>query len=187
MVRANSTCLRSQIAVGVFGELLAQHQNAVQRRAQFVRHVGQELRLVLGSQRQFFGLLFQRAARLLDFLVLAFHFDVLFGQLLRLLRQLLVGLLQLFLLRLQFGGQLLRLLQQAFGLHRGLDTVQHDADAGRQLFEKRQMRGGEGAQRGQLDHRLHPIFEEHRQHDDVARDRLEQTRADRDRAFAAIR
>ena len=90
-----------------------------------------------------FGLLFQRAARLLDFLVLAFHFDVLFGELLRLLRQLFVGLLQFFLLRLQFGGQLLRLLQQAFGLHRGFNTVEHDADAGGQLFQERQVRGGE--------------------------------------------
>ena len=56
---------------------------------------------------------------------------VLFGKLLRLLRELLVGLLQLLLLRLQLGGQLLRLLQQAFGLHRRFNGVEHDADAGR--------------------------------------------------------
>ena len=88
----------------------------------------------------------KRAAGLLDFLVLAFDFDVLFGELLRFLRQLLVGLLQFFLLHLEFGGQLLRLLQQAFRLHRGFNTVEHDADAGRQLFEKCQMRGCEVAQ-----------------------------------------
>ena len=35
--------LRGQIAVRVVGELLAQHQDAVERSAQFVRHVGQEL------------------------------------------------------------------------------------------------------------------------------------------------
>ncbi len=139
--------LRREIAVRVVGELLAEHQNAVERRAQLVRHVGQELGLVLRSERQLLGLLFQRAAGLLDFLVLALHFDVLFGELLGFLRQLLVGLLQLFLLRLQLGGQLLRLLQQAFGLHRGFDAVQHDADAGGQLLEERQVRGGEGAQR----------------------------------------
>ena len=113
MVRANSTCFGRQVAVGIVAELLAEDQNAVERRAQLVRHVGQELRLVLRGQRQFLGLFFQRAARLLDFLVLALHFDVLFGQLLRFLRQLFVGLLQFLLLRLQFGGQLLRLLQQA--------------------------------------------------------------------------
>ena len=36
--------------------------------------------------------------------------------------------LQLFLLRLQFSGELLRLLEQAFGLHRRLDRIEHDAD-----------------------------------------------------------
>ena len=137
---------RSQVAVGVVGELLAENQNAVQRRAQLVRHVGQELRLVLRGERQFLGLFFQCAAGLFDFLVLAFDFDVLFGELLRFLRQLFVGLLQFFLLRLKFGRQLLRLLQQAFGLHRGFDTVQHDTDAGGQLFQESQVRGGEGAQ-----------------------------------------
>ena len=146
MVRANSTCLGVRLPSGLSAELLAQNQNAVQRRAQLVRHVGQEFGLVLGGQRQFLGLFFQRAASLFDFLVLAFHFDVLFGQLLRFLRQLFVGLLQLFLLRLQLGRELLRLLQQAFGLHRGFNTVQHDADAGGKLFEERQVRSGEGAQ-----------------------------------------
>ena len=147
--------LGRQVAVGVVAELLAQHENAVERRAQLVRHVGQEFGFVLRGERQFLGLFFQRAAGLLDFLVLAFHFDVLFGELLRLLRQLFVGLLQFFLLRLQLGGQLLRLLQQAFGLHRGFNAVQHDADAGRELLEEGQVRSGEGAQRGQFDDRLH--------------------------------
>ena len=77
------------------------------------------------------GLLFQRAARLFDFLVLALHLDVAFGELLGLLLELFVGLLQFLLLGLQFAGKLLRLLQQAFGLHRRLDRVQHDADASR--------------------------------------------------------
>ena len=142
-MRANSTCFGVRLPVRIIAELLAQNQNAVQRRAQLVRHVGQEFGLVLGRERQFLGLFFQRAARLLDFLVLAFHFDVLLGELLRFLRELLVGLLQFLLLRLQLGGQLLRLLQQTFGLHRGLNAVQHDADAGRQLLEERQMRSGE--------------------------------------------
>jgi hypothetical protein len=44
---------------------------------------------------------------LLDLLVLALHLDVLLCQLLGLLRQLLVGLLQLRLLRLELSGQLL--------------------------------------------------------------------------------
>ena len=128
--------LRRQVAVRVVAQLLAQNENAVQRRAQLVRHVRQEFRLVLRSERQFLGFFFHRAARLLDFLVLALHFHVLFGELLRLLRQLFVGLLQFFLLRLQFVRQLLRLLQQAFRLHRRLNAVQHDADAGSQLLQE---------------------------------------------------
>ena len=86
-----------------------------------MRHVGEEFRLVLGSERQFSRLFFESAASLFDLLVLAFDFVVLLGKLLRFLRQLLVGLLKLFLLRLQFDGELLRLLQQAFSLHGGFN------------------------------------------------------------------
>ena len=121
MVRANSTCLAVRLPSGLSVELLAQDQDAVERRAQLVRHVGEELRLVLRGERQLGGLLLERAAGLLDFLVLALDFDVLLGELLRLLLELLVGLLQLALLRLQLGGELLRLLEQAFGLHRRFD------------------------------------------------------------------
>ena len=118
---------------------------------------------------------------LFDLVVLAFHFGVLLSELLGLLRELLVGLLQLFLLRLQFRGQLLRLLQQPLGLHGGLNAVEHDADTGRELFEERQVRGSKDAQGGQLDHGLDLILEEHRQHDDVARHGLEEPRTDRHR------
>ena len=95
MVRANSTCLRRQVAVGVVAELLAEDQDAVERRAQLVRHVGEELGLVLRGERQLGRLLLERAARLLDLLVLALDLDVALGELLRLLLELLVGLLQL--------------------------------------------------------------------------------------------
>ena len=170
-----------QIAVGVVAQLLAEDQDAVERRAQLVGHVGEELGLVLRGQRQLGRLLFERAAGLLDFLVLALDLDVALGELLRLLLQLLVGLLQLLLLRLQLGGELLRLLQQAFGLHRRLDAVQHDADAGGQLLEERQVRRLEIVQRGERDHRLDLVFEHDRQDDEVARQGLEQARADRHR------
>ena len=58
----------------------------------------------------------------------------------------------------------------ALGPHRGLDAVQHDADAARSAA-----RGTRGAtrvkslQRGQLDHRLDLALEQHRQHDHAAR------------------
>ena len=95
MVRANSTCFGDQVAVGVVGELLAEDQDAVQRRAQLVRHVGEEFGLVLRGERELGRLLLERAARLLDLLVLALDLDVALGELLRLLLELLVGLLQL--------------------------------------------------------------------------------------------
>ena len=101
--------LRRQVAVGVVAELLAEDQDAVERRAQLVRHVGEELGFVFRGQRQLGRLFFERAARLLDLLVLSLDLDVALGELLRLLLELLVGLLQFALLRLQFGGQLLRL------------------------------------------------------------------------------
>ena len=122
MVRANSTCFGIRLPSGFSDKLLAEDQDAVERRAQLVRHVGQELGLVLRGQRQLGRLLLQRAARLLDLLVLALHLDVALGELLRLLLELLVGLLQLALLRLQLAGELLRLLQQALGLHRRFDA-----------------------------------------------------------------
>ena len=165
---------RHQVAVGVFGQLLAEDQDAVQRRPQLVRHVRQKLGLVFRGQRKLAGLLFERAARLLDF-------HVTFGELLGLLLQLVVGQLQFALLRLQFGGELLRLLQQAFGLHGRLDAVEHRAEAVGQLLKERDLQGIERAQRGELDHRLELIFEQHRQHDDVLRHRLERHRTDRHR------
>ncbi len=170
---------RRQVAVRIVAELLAEDQDRVQRRAQLVRHVRQELRLVLRGQRQFRRLLFQRAAGLLDLLVLPLHFDILFGELLRLLLQLLVGLLQFALAGLQFGGQLLRLLQQALGLHRRLDRVQHDADAGGELLQERDLQIGERPDRTQFDHRLHLALVQHRQHDDIVRRCPEQAGADR--------
>ena len=142
--------LARQVAFGVVRELLSENQDAVERRAQLVRHVREELGLVLRGQRELGGLVLERAARLLDFLILPLHFDVLLGELLRLLRELLVGLLQLLLLRLQFAGELLRLLEQAFRLHRRLDTVQHDADAGRELIEEGEVRRREVVERGQV-------------------------------------
>ncbi len=142
MVRANSTCLGVRLWSRILGELLAQNQDRVQRRAQFVAHIGEELGFVLRGQRQFRGLFFHRAAGLLDFLVLAFHLDVLLGQLACLLLELLVGLLQFLLLGLKLSGELLRLLEQTLGLHRRFNAVQHDADVRCQLLEERDLQLG---------------------------------------------
>ena len=168
-----------QVAFRVVGELLAEDQDRIERRAQLVRHVGEEFGFVLRRQRELGGLFFQRAAGLLDFLILALDFDVALGELLGLLLELLVGLLQLSLLRLQFAGELLRLLEQALGLHRRLDRVEHDADRGGELLEEHGLQRGEFVDRSELDHRLDLVLEQHRQHDGVARRQPEQSRRDR--------
>ena len=160
---------RREIALRILGELLAQDQDAVERRAQLVRHVGQELGLVARGERELGRLFFERLARLLDFLVLALHFGVLLGEQPRLGGHFLVGLLQLDLLRLQFAGELLGLLEQALGAHRRFDGVEHHADGAGELLEEGQVRRGEFVQRGQLDDRLDLAFVQHRQHDDIAR------------------
>ena len=87
--------LVGEVAVRVLGELLREDQQAVERRAQLVRHVGQELRLVLRGQRELLGLLLQRRAGLLDLAPAPLDLLVLLGEQARLLLQLLVGLLQL--------------------------------------------------------------------------------------------
>jgi hypothetical protein len=178
-VRANLDLLRTEIALGVVGQLLPQNQNAVQRRPQFVRHVREELRLVARRQRQLRRLFFERATRLFDFLILALDLDVLFGQLLRLLRQLFVGLLQFLLPGLQLRRQLLRLLQQAFGLHRRLDAVHQNADAIGELFEEGEVDRRKFVERRQAENRLDFALEHDRENDQAARHRLEHRGADR--------
>ena len=79
-LRAKFDLLGRKVAAGVVGQLLTENQDRIERRAQFVRHVGEELGLVLRGQRQLGGLFFQRATGLLDLGVLAFHFGILLGQ-----------------------------------------------------------------------------------------------------------
>src|SRR6185312_2748311 len=82
--------------------------------------------------------------------------------------------LQLLLLHLKLAGELLALLQQAFCLHRCLDTVQDDADAGRELFEEAEVRLVEVVQRGNGDDRLQVLLESDGENDDTPRQRLDQ-------------
>src|SRR3984885_7949087 len=178
--------LRRQVPIGVFAELLAEDQHAIERRAKFVGHVGQEFGFVLRSKGQLLGFFLERAAGLLDFLVLAFDFDVLFGKLLGFLGELFVRLLQLGLLRLKLGGKLLGLLEQSFRLHGRLNAVENDANAGGELLEEREMRSGEDPQGGQLDDRLHAVLKEHGQNNHVAGNRQKQAGLNRQRAGRKI-
>ena len=155
IVLANSICLPVRLPSGFLRQLVREDQQAVERRAQLVRHVGEELGLVLRGERELLGLLLQRLAGLLHFLVLALDLLVLVRQQPRLLLQLLVGLLQLLLAALQLLGERLRLLQQVLRPHVGLDRVDHDADRFRELVEERLVRRVEALERGQLEHALH--------------------------------
>ena len=98
---ANSTCFGVRLLLGVLREQVGQDEQAVQRGPQLVRHVGEELRLVLRRQRELLGLLLELLLGQLDLPVLALDLGVLLGEQPGLLLELLVGLLQLLLLLLQ--------------------------------------------------------------------------------------
>ena len=66
--------------LGVVLELLGKDQQAVQGCPELVRHVGDELRLVLRRDRELAGFFLDQALRLLDLVVLAFCLGVLLGQ-----------------------------------------------------------------------------------------------------------
>src|SRR5688572_7413625 len=198
--------LRAEVGVDVVRQELGEDQQAVERRAQLVRHVGQELGFVLRDQRQLLGFLFEQLLGALDFLVLRFDLLVLPRQQVRLLLELLVlgaqlfllsaqqifralqrgrllfqpvvGLLQFALLALQLPGQQLRLRQQRFGLHVRRESVQHDADGLHQLVEEQRVDRAETLERGQLQHRLHFTLEQCGQDDDVRGARFAEARAD---------
>ena len=190
--RCEFDLFRCQIVVVVFRQQLGQNQHRVERRAQFVAHVRQKLRLVFGTQCQLLGFVFQSRTRQFDFVVFLLDFDVLlrqffgfFFQLVRLGFQLDIGLLELFLLRLQFLRlalqflrQRLRLFEQFFGAHIGADHVEHDAQRFHQLIQKREMNFAEIVKGRQLDHGHDVAFKQNRQHDDVARSRFAQTGID---------
>jgi len=146
-----------QVALAVFGQDLGKDEQAVKRRAQLVRHVGEELRLVARGLRDLLGLVLQVDAGLLDLAVglldllflereqVGLFLDLLVRLLKLLVRLLdfLVRLLELLLLFLQenlgiaqvavalaqFRGHFLRLDEQFLRTLVGRDGVEHDAEA----------------------------------------------------------
>ena len=134
MVCANFTCSSVRLPVLVVGEQLREDQRRVQRRAQLVAHVGQELALVLvgalelgrllGEDRRLrerqlvllsleqLRLLLQLRVGLLELRLLVLEPRLRLLENVRLLLELLVADAQLLLLRLQFLGLSLRFFQQ---------------------------------------------------------------------------
>src|SRR2546426_4853568 len=81
---------------------------------------------------------------------------------------------------LRFGEEDLRLLEELFGAHVGLDRVEDDPDAVGELIEEVEMRLAKWRNRGQLDHRLDTTLEKDRQHHDAVWRRFAQSGADAD-------
>ena len=162
--------LLGQVAVAVLAQLFGQQQQAVERRAQLMRHVGEKFGLVLRRQRELLRLFLQAVAGNFDFAILGFDFGILLGQLARLALQFGISLAQRGLLRLEFAFQLLRLLpQQQLRPGGSFDRIEHDAEAFGQLVEEVQVDRLERLEGGQFDHRLDLVLEQDGQHDDVAR------------------
>ena len=95
IVCAYSTCFGVRCPSSLSGQEVGQDQQRVERRAQLVRHVGEELRLVPRGDRELVGLLLETGACQLDLAVLDLDVAVLLGEERRLLLELLVGLAQL--------------------------------------------------------------------------------------------
>jgi hypothetical protein len=93
--------LRREVVLLVVREELREDEQRVERRAQLVAHVRQELALVPRAERELLGLLLEREPRAFHLAVLLLDLLVLLGEQRGLLLQLLVDLLQLLLLLLE--------------------------------------------------------------------------------------
>ena len=141
MVRANSTCFAVRLPSGLSASCCPRIRMLLSGVRSSCDMLARNSDLYFDVSANSVAFSSRAAASLFDLLVFTFDFHIAFGELLSLLLKLFIGLLKFRLSDLQFGGQLLRLLQQALGLHRGLDTVQHDADTRRELIEKRRFAG----------------------------------------------
>ena len=170
IVLANSVCVGVRLPSGFLRELVGEDEQAVERGAQLVAHVREELGSCTCEVRAS-CLAFSSSclAGLLDLAVLAFDLLVLLGQQAGLLLKLLVGLLQLLLAGLELLGERLGLLEQALRPHVGLDRVEHDADRLGELIEQRLVGRVEPAEARQFQHAADLALEDERQDQDAPR------------------
>ena len=127
----------------VVGQLLGEDEQAVEWCAQLVRHVGDELRLVLRRDGELRRLFLDEALGLFDLFVLLFRLVVAVGEQTGLAFEVFVRFAELLLLRTELFGLRLRLAQQVLGERVGLDGVHDQADALGQLLEERLVRDAE--------------------------------------------
>ncbi len=168
MTLAYWTWVLGHVVVGVVLELLGQDQQAVQRGAELVGHVGDELGLVLRRDRQLGGLLLEESLGLLDLLVPVGRLPVALGQEAGLALEALVGLAELALLGTELLGQGLGLLEQGLGEGRGLDGAQDDPDALGDRVEEGLVGDGEGEKEASSITARSDPFEQDGEDDDVA-------------------
>ena len=180
MVFANSVCLGVRLPAG-FRESWSERMS---RLLSGVRSswdmLARNSDLYFDVRRELLGLLFEGLPGLLDFLVLPLHLDVLMREQPRLLLQLFVRILELFLPALQLAGERLGLREQTLRAHVRLDRVNHDADALRELIEEGVVGRVEVIERAQLQHGLDLALEDDGQDDDVDGRRVPESRRDPD-------
>ena len=191
--------LVGQVGVGVVAQQLRQDQQRIERRAQFMGHVGEEIGLVaarllklarlqfgrgLGAAKPF-GLRFQPLRLFLELDVRLLQLDLLllqphlrFPERAAVFLEFLVGNAQLLALHLQFLGLALRLLQQVLQFGAEVGGPQRDPDRARAFLQKVQRRRIDGLQEAKLDHAVDDLVRDQRRDDKVARPVLAQCRAD---------
>jgi len=138
--RQKSTLFEGQVLVRIIRQLLPQNQDAVERRGAIRATCWpRNSDLYFDVRASSLALSSRARAGLLDFLVLAFDFDILFRKVRAALPSLAArwSAAALSAATEVSPASFLRLFEKAFGLHRRLDAVEHDTDIGRQLLEKR--------------------------------------------------
>src|SRR5580700_8709044 len=177
--------LAGEVAVLVLGQQLGEDEQAVQRRAQLVRHVREEVGLVPRRDSQLLGAFLQGLPCLLDLAVLHLDRAVLLGEQRGLLLELRVGPAQLGLLALQLDGALLKLrgeplrpAEQRLGPGACHDRVDRHPDGPDELVEEREVDVAEPGQRRDLQHAEHLVLEQDRQHRHAHRRGLAESRPD---------
>ena len=194
--------LGRQIAVAIVGQQLGEDQRAVERRAQLVRHVGEELSLVavgareLGALRsrsslaptsssccwpELLRVLLELHVGLLELGLLGLEPRLRVAQLRALRLQLLVGDAQLFLLRLQLFGLALGLLQQVLALAAQRAGADGDGDGFADRGQQFEIGSVGRLQEAQFDDALHGVPDRERR--DQQRMRLAPAQA---RAYAQV-
>ena len=149
----------AEVAFRILVELLSKDEQAVQRRAELMGHIGQELRFVFGGEGKLLRLFFQGPAGFFDFFVLGLHLILLFDEQKGFILQFIVRSTQLFLLYFELAGQGLGLGEQFFRPGVGFDGIEHDPDALDQLAQEVQVGFAEDIEGGEFDNGFDLVFE----------------------------